>query len=466
MLHATTPPGQTRAAFRAGLASGKLLRFPGAFNPLSAMLIARHGFEGVYISGAVISADLGLPDIGLTTLSEVAGRAQQIARVTSLPALVDADTGFGEPMNAARTVQVLEDAGAAGLHIEDQVNPKRCGHLDGKDVVDRDVAVRRIKAAVAARRDPSFVIAARTDAAALHGIDDAIDRAKAYAEAGADLIFPEAMTGEADFERFRAAIDVPILANMTEFGKSKLLDARTLENLGVNVVIYPVTLLRLAMHAADTGLTEIAAAAPRKGCSTRCSTAVSFMTCSTTRPTTPSTPVSTTSRSRRAPQCLLRKLRSARGWPASTPTPPRSRWSTPSRTPSPTGATRSRNWPAAAASRRWPTCSGTANCPLRPSSTPRTAWSGPSASSTPSSPPPSSACRRPHIRWTPCAPPSACSAPATRPRTTTPPPRSRPRPCGCSPSCPRWSPWTSGAGAGSGRSGRGMTWASPPTSCT
>lgn len=265
MLHATTPPGQKRAAFRAGLASGKLLRFPGAFNPLSAMLIARRGFEGVYISGAVISADLGLPDIGLTTLSEVAGRAQQIARVTSLPALVDADTGFGEPMNAARTVQVLEDAGLAGLHIEDQVNPKRCGHLDGKDVVDREVAVRRIKAAVAARRDPSFVIAARTDAAAVHGIGDAIDRAKAYAGAGADLIFPEAMTGEADFERFRAAIDVPILANMTEFGKSKLLDARTLENLGVNVVIYPVTLLRLAMHAAGAGLTEIAAAGTQNG---------------------------------------------------------------------------------------------------------------------------------------------------------------------------------------------------------
>ena len=265
MLHATTPPGHKRAAFRAGLASGKLLRFPGAFNPLSAMLIARHGFEGVYISGAVISADLGLPDIGLTTLSEVAGRAQQIARVTSLPALVDADTGFGEPMNTARTVQVLEDAEVAGLHIEDQVNPKRCGHLDGKDVAGRDVAVRRIKAAVAARRDPSFVIAARTDAAAVHGIGDAIDRAKAYAEAGADLIFPEAMTGAADFERFRAAIDVPILANMTEFGKSKLLDARTLENLGVNVVIYPVTLLRLAMHAAGAGLTEIAAAGTQKG---------------------------------------------------------------------------------------------------------------------------------------------------------------------------------------------------------
>ena len=258
MLHDTTTASQKRAAFRAGLTSGRLLRFPGAFSPLSAMLIARHGFEGVYVSGAVISADLGLPDIGLTTLSEVAGRAGQIARVTALPSLVDADTGFGEPMNTARTVQILEDAGVAGMHIEDQVNPKRCGHLDGKDVVGRDTAVRRIKAAVAARRDPAFVIAARTDAAAVAGTGEAIDRAKAYADAGADLIFPEAMTGEADFERFRAAVDVPILANMTEFGKSKLLDTKTLAGLGVNVVIYPVTLLRLAMHAAGEGLAALA----------------------------------------------------------------------------------------------------------------------------------------------------------------------------------------------------------------
>jgi len=265
MLHDATPATQKRAALRAGLASGRLLRFPGAFNPLSAMLIARHRFEGVYVSGAVISADLGLPDIGLTTASEVAGRAEQIARVTALPTLVDADTGFGEPMNAARTVQLLEDAGVAGLHIEDQVNPKRCGHLDGKDVVDRDTAVKRIKAAVSARRDPGFVIAARTDAAAVNGLDDAIDRARAYADAGADLIFPEAMAGEADFERLRAAIDVPILANMTEFGKSPLLTTRTLENLGVNVVIYPVTLLRFAMHAADTGLAAIAGTGTQEG---------------------------------------------------------------------------------------------------------------------------------------------------------------------------------------------------------
>ncbi|GAA3525073.1 methylisocitrate lyase [Amycolatopsis ultiminotia] len=257
MLHATPTAADKRAAFRTALSSGKLQRFPGAFNPLTAKLIERHGFDGVYISGAVLSAELGLPDIGLTTATEVAGRSQQIARVTALPALVDADTGFGEPMNAARTVQLLEDAGVAGMHLEDQVNPKRCGHLDGKDVVDRATAVRRIKAAVQARRDPNFVIAARTDAKAVHGIEETIDRAKEFADAGADLLFPEAMTDAADFARLRAAVDIPILANMTEFGKSELLDTGTLESAGVNLVIYPVTLLRLALHAAEEGLRTI-----------------------------------------------------------------------------------------------------------------------------------------------------------------------------------------------------------------
>ncbi|SFP66095.1 methylisocitrate lyase [Amycolatopsis rubida] len=258
MLHAAPPAAEKRTGFREALNSGRLLRLPGAFNPLSAKLIERRGFDGVYLSGAVLSADLGLPDIGLTTVTEVAGRAQQISRVTALPTLVDADTGFGEPMNAARTVQLLEDAGVAGMHLEDQVNPKRCGHLDGKDVVDRETAVKRIKAAVGARRDPSFVIAARTDAKAVHGMDEAIIRAKEFADAGADLLFPEAMADAADFEKLRKAVDIPILANMTEFGKSELLDAETLESAGVNVVIYPVTLLRLAMHAAETGLRTIA----------------------------------------------------------------------------------------------------------------------------------------------------------------------------------------------------------------
>jgi len=259
MLYSTVTPADKRAALRAALASGELLRFPGAFNPLSARLIGEKGFEGVYISGAVISADLGLPDIGLTTLTEVAGRAAQISRMTDLPSLVDADTGFGEPMNVARTVQQLEDAGVAGLHIEDQVNPKRCGHLDGKAVVDENTAVKRIKAAVNARRDPNLLIMARTDIRALDGLDSAVERAKALVDAGADAIFPEAMVDLAEFEAVRAAVDVPILANMTEFGKSELFTNQQLADVGVNIVIYPVSLLRLAMGAAERGLDTILA---------------------------------------------------------------------------------------------------------------------------------------------------------------------------------------------------------------
>ena len=257
MLGATTSPASRRAAWRDALATDRLLAFPGAFNPLSALLIEELGFDGVYVSGAVISADLGLPDIGLTTLTEVASRAHAIAQVTNLPALVDADTGFGEPMNVARTVQHLEDLGLAGCHIEDQVNPKRCGHLDGKSVVGVEEMCRRVASAVGARRDSNFVICARTDARALEGLVGAIERAKAYVDAGADLIFAEALESEQEFERFKAEVPAPLLANMTEFGKSPLLDRRTLEALGVNVVIYPVTLLRLAMGAAESGLRQL-----------------------------------------------------------------------------------------------------------------------------------------------------------------------------------------------------------------
>ena len=257
MLYAQTSPGEKRAAFRAQLASGKLLRFPGAFNPLSARLIERKGFDGVYISGAVLAADLGLPDIGLTTLSEVAARGRQIARMTELPAIIDADTGFGEPMNVARSVQELEDAGLAGLHIEDQINPKRCGHLDGKAVVDEDTAVKRIRAAVDARRDSNFLIMARTDIRAAEGLPAAIDRAKKLVDAGADAIFPEAMRDLGEFEAVRKAVDVPLLANMTEFGKSELLREQQLADVGMNIVIWPVSLLRLAMGASERGLEEL-----------------------------------------------------------------------------------------------------------------------------------------------------------------------------------------------------------------
>ncbi|MCR2819872.1 methylisocitrate lyase [Microbacterium sp. zg.Y1090] len=254
MLYSTVTPAEKRRLFRERLATGELLRFPGAFNPLSARLIQQKGFEGVYISGAVLSADLGLPDIGLTTLTEVAGRGQQIARMTDLPAIIDADTGFGEPMNVARTIQTLEDAGIAGAHIEDQVNPKRCGHLDGKVVVDQDTAIKRIRAAADARRDPNFLLMARTDIRAVDGLDAAIDRARALVDAGADAIFPEAMRTLEEFAAVRAAVDVPILANMTEFGKSDLFSVDQLRDVGVNIVIWPVSLLRIAMGAAGRAL--------------------------------------------------------------------------------------------------------------------------------------------------------------------------------------------------------------------
>lgn len=264
-MGAAASPADKRAHFRGGLDSGRLLSFPGAFSPLVAKLVAEIGFDGVYVSGAVLSADLGLPDIGLTTLTEVTSRGGQIASVTDLPTFIDADTGFGEPMSAARTVTQLEDAGLAGCHLEDQVNPKRCGHLDGKAVVPTEEMVKRIRAAVAARRDPNFVICARTDAAGLEGIPAAVDRAKAYADAGADLIFTEALHTPLEFEQFRAAVSTPLLANMTEFGKSELLTAAQLTDIGYNMVIYPVTTLRLAMHAVETGLREISSAGTQSG---------------------------------------------------------------------------------------------------------------------------------------------------------------------------------------------------------
>lgn len=265
MLYSTRSPHDKRRALRERLTSGEILRVPGAFNPLSARLIEAKGFDAVYVSGAVVAADLGLPDIGLTTATEVAQRAGQIARVTDLPTLVDADTGFGEPMNVARTVQALEDAGVAGCHIEDQVNPKRCGHLDGKQVVDEATAVQRVRAAVDARRDPDFLVMARTDVRAVHGLDAAIERGRALVEAGADALFPEALLGPDELAAFRAAVDVPLLANMTEFGKGELLTTTRLAELGYDIALYPVTLLRLAMGAAERGLDEILATGTQAG---------------------------------------------------------------------------------------------------------------------------------------------------------------------------------------------------------
>ena len=255
MLFPEITPTQKRKDFRELLKTGKLLQFPGSFSPLVSMMIEKKGFQGVYISGSVLSNDLGYPDIGLTTLSEVAQRGRQIARTTKLPSLIDADTGWGEPMNVTRTVQEFIELGLAGCHLEDQLNPKRCGHLDNKSVITTEDMIKKIKAGVNGKKlDPNFLIIARTDARASEGLDKTIDRAKAYVDAGAEMIFPEALQNEKEFEAMRKAIAVPLLANMTEFGKGKLYTTTELTNLGYNLVIYPVTTFRLAMGNAEKGL--------------------------------------------------------------------------------------------------------------------------------------------------------------------------------------------------------------------
>lgn len=266
MLFPEISPAQKRANLRAALRSNKLLRFPGSWSPLVSMAIEKEGFDGVYISGSVLSNDLGYPDIGLTSLSEVAARGRQIARTTKLPSIIDIDTGFGEPMSASRSVQEMIEMGLAGCHIEDQVNPKRCGHLDGKEIVSREAMVQKVHAAARGKKlDENFLLIARTDSRAVEGLDKAIERSKAYIDAGADCIFIEALENEREFETFRKAISLPLLANMTEFGKSKLLTYEQLSNLGYNIVIYPVTTFRLAMKSTIDGLAEIKAKGTQEG---------------------------------------------------------------------------------------------------------------------------------------------------------------------------------------------------------
>ena len=247
-------PKQKRLDFVNKLKKNKILRIPGAYNPLTAKLIEEIGYDGVYVSGGVMSNDLGYPDIGLTTLKDVSDRSKQIARVTNLPTIVDVDTGFN---SCKKTVKTFEKFGITAVHIEDQVSQKRCGHLDNKELITAKKMIKKIKECVKTKKDTNFKIIARSDARNVEGLYKMIDRCKSYIDAGAEIIFPEALKNEKEFEIVRQKLGSFLLANMTEFGKSKLLSFKKLENLGYNIVIYPITSQRLAMKGVEDGLRAI-----------------------------------------------------------------------------------------------------------------------------------------------------------------------------------------------------------------
>jgi len=251
-----TPAG---VRFRALLAQPAILRLPGAHNGLAALQAKARGFQALYLSGAAMTASMGLPDLGMITVDEVAFFIRQLARASALPVLVDGDTGFGEALNVMHMVRSFEDAGAAAVHIEDQLLPKKCGHLNDKKLAaPRDMAAK-IAAAVKARRH--LYIIARTDAAASEGIDGAVERAKRYLDAGADAIFPEALTSETMFREFANRVDAPLLANMTEFGRTPYFSAEEFAAMGYRMVIWPVSSLRMAAKAQG----ELYAALARDG---------------------------------------------------------------------------------------------------------------------------------------------------------------------------------------------------------
>ena len=245
---------EKRLDFVKKLKKNKILRAPGAYNPLTAKLIEKIGYDAVYVSGAVMSNDLGYPDIGLTSLKDVSNRSKQISRVTNLPTIVDIDTGF---KSCKETIKVFEKVGVVAVHIEDQVSRKRCGHLNNKELISTEKMVKKINECVKAKKDKNFKIIARSDARNVEGLEKMIDRCKSYINAGAEIIFPEALKDEKEFENVRKKLKCYLLANMTEFGKSKLLNYKKLENLGYNIVIYPVTTQRLAMKNVEDGLCAI-----------------------------------------------------------------------------------------------------------------------------------------------------------------------------------------------------------------
>jgi len=249
----SSPGDRLRAAW-----AERPIMIPGVFNALTAKMAERLGFRAIYLSGGALSAGwAGVPDVGLLSVTEFAEQAAILAGASALPLLCDADTGFGEAINVERTVRLYERAGAAGLHLEDQVLPKRCGHLSGKALVEPEAMATKVRAAVVARRDPGFVVVARTDARTAEGFDAAVDRARLYLDAGADMIFPEALESADEFARFARLVDAPLLANLTEFGRGPLLSADELAALGYRAMLYPLTAFRAAMKAAEETLAHL-----------------------------------------------------------------------------------------------------------------------------------------------------------------------------------------------------------------
>lgn len=260
MPDSLTPGARLRAAYGAGC-----IAMPGVFSALAALSAERNGFPALYLSGAALTAGHGVPDIGLLSMSEFVDAARYITAATDLPLLVDADTGFGGPLNVERAVVQFEQAGVAAIQIEDQQLPKRCGHLSGKTLVRTDEMEQKIRAAVAARTDSGFVIVARTDAIGVDGFDAAVERSNRYLAAGADVIFGEALETREEFAAFRKAVDAPLLANMTEFGRSPLLSRQELDDLGYAIALFPVTSLRVAMKAVDDAYAELAKSGTQAG---------------------------------------------------------------------------------------------------------------------------------------------------------------------------------------------------------
>ena len=251
-------PADKRKVLRKLLNQNKTFTIIGAFDPICAKLVEKHGLPCTYVSGSATAATaFGLPDLGLTSLIENAYVAGNIAHAVSIPTIADADTGYGNSSQIPKTITTFEDQGLAGIHIEDQVFPKRCGHLEGKEVISEKEMAKKIKSAVQSRKDPNFVITARVDSYSVHGFDDMLHRVCAYADAGADMIFPEAMTSLSEYQKVCQALKIPVLANMTEFGKTPYFTAKQFSEVGVRAVLFPLSVYRATLKTMDQAIQSI-----------------------------------------------------------------------------------------------------------------------------------------------------------------------------------------------------------------